>query len=301
MILNQKKLQFLGIYGIFRETIRLIFTARTIFFQIALAFILPLSLLIFTLSQTSKLWSTHSFPFNFTLFFFSAVFFFLSTSAAVFSAACTFVDREITFYQLIFVAPKVCKQLLITFLCLIVDFLAFNIFALFAITLIGIAISLLLNYESFELLTQLLILLLSIEVFYFALIWQISSVVSVFEADSYGFEAIARSKEVLKGKMMMASILLILIGFPFGVILFVLRYVVVVESALVKVGILGNVWIYSFMMFLLSGSVLYLVCKLFHRENIDVSALSDHLQAYLPIHSESYNVEDDDEVRNPLV
>ncbi|XP_038885956.1 uncharacterized protein LOC120076259 [Benincasa hispida] len=301
MILNQKKLQFLGVCGIFRETFRLIFTATTIFSQITLAFILPLSLLIFALSQTSNLWSIHSLPFNFTLFFFSAVFFFLSTSTAVFSAASTFTDREITFYHLILIAPKVCKQLLITFLCLIVDFLAFNFFALLAITLIDIAIFLLLNYGSVEFLTQLLILFLSVEAFYFALIWQISSVVSVLEADSYGFEAIARSKEVVKGKMAMASILLILIGFPFGGIVFVLRYVVVVESELVRVGILGIIWMYSFMMFLLSGTVLYFVCKLFHGESFDESALSDHLQGYLPIHSESFKVEDDDEDEKSLV
>lgn len=300
MFLNQKRLQFLGIYGIFIETFKLIFTARVIFSQITLAFILPLSLLIFTLSQSSNPWSSHSLSFYFTLFFFSTVFFFISTSAAVFSAACTFTDCQITFHHLILVAPKISMQLLVTFLCLIIDFLAFNFIALPAITLIAIVISLLLIYEPLELLTQLLVLFLCIEVFYFGLIWQISSVVSVFEADSYGFEAIARSKEVMKGKMMMASILLILICFPFGVIVFVLSYGVA-ESALVRVGILGNVWIYSFMMFLLSGTVLYLVCKLFNGQSIDESALSNHLQGYFQINFESLKVEDDNNIETSLV
>lgn len=304
MNLNHQKLQFLGIYGILRETIKLIFTVKTIFSQITLAFILPLSLLIFTQSEVPNLWSIDALPFNSALFFFSVVFFFLSTAAAVFAAACSFADRELPLHQLICVAPKVCKQHLVTFLCLIVDFFAFNLFALSSITLICIAIPLLLNYEPFELLTQLLILFLSVEVFYFALIWQISSVVAVFEADSYGFEAIARSKELLQGKMAMASILLILVCFPFGVILFAFRYVVVVESALVRVGIrgiLGIVWIWSFLMFLLIGTVLYLVCKSHESAGIDESALSAHLQGYLPVDSESLKVEDDDEIEKSLV
>ncbi|XP_011650208.1 uncharacterized protein LOC105434763 [Cucumis sativus] len=153
-----------------------------------------------------------------------------------------------------------------------------------------------------EFLTQFLILLLCIEMmFYFGLIWQISSVVSVFEADSYGFEAIARSKEVIKGKMMMGLILLILICFPVGVVVFVVHYGIVVESALVRVGIMGSVWIYSFMMFLLSGTVLYLVCRLFKGERIEESTLSDHLQGYFPIKSEYVKVEGDSDIETSLV
>lgn len=128
-----------------------------------------------------------------------------------------------------------------------------------------------------------------------------SSVVSVFEADSYGYEAIARSKLLVESKMAMASILLILIGFPLGMILFVFRHVVVVESALVRVGILGIVGICSFLMFLLIGTMLYLVCKSNRSGSFDESALSAHLQGYLPVEdSESFKVEDDHEIEKSL-
>ncbi|KAG6607697.1 hypothetical protein SDJN03_01039, partial [Cucurbita argyrosperma subsp. sororia] len=294
MNLKQEKLQLLGIYGVLKETFKLIFTAKTIFTQITLSFLLPLSFLIFTQTKIPNLWSIRSFPFNSALFFFSAVFFFLSTASTVFAAASTFADRELPFHQLLCVVPKICKQHLITFLCLTVDFFAFNFVALSAITLICIAILHLLYYEPFEFLTRLLILFLSVEMFYFALIWQMASVVSVFEADSYGFEAIARSKELLNGKMAMASILLILIGLPFGVILFVIRYVVVAESALVEVGIrgiLGIVWMWCFFMFLLIGTVLCLVCKSCHRERIDKLDLFVHLQQSLESKTEPLTLE----------
>ncbi|XP_022936738.1 uncharacterized protein LOC111443242 [Cucurbita moschata] len=193
MNLNHEKLQFFGIYEILKETITLIFTPTTIFAQIALAFILPLSLLIFTQS-------THSPPFNSLRSFFSAIFFFLSTSTAVYAAACIHADHDVSFRQVIAAAPKVCKRHFITFLCLLADLLAFNFFAVSAILLIFV-ISFLLNYERFEIFKAALILFLSAAAVYFALIWQIASVVSVFETEAYGFEAIARSKELIEGKM----------------------------------------------------------------------------------------------------
>ncbi|XP_023523608.1 uncharacterized protein LOC111787787 [Cucurbita pepo subsp. pepo] len=107
MNLKQEKLQLLGIYGVLKETFKLIFTAKTIFTQITLSFLLPLSFLIFTQTKIPNLWSIRSFPFNSALFFFSAVFFFLSTAATVFAAASTFADRELPFHQLLCVVPKI--------------------------------------------------------------------------------------------------------------------------------------------------------------------------------------------------
>lgn len=320
-----ESLNFLGIYGILHETFKLIHQWRKIFTQITLVFILPLSLLIFTnmeisnfslqkisqeetiLQHTKKstpqflklshlvsseiIYSSFS---NFTFLIISSVFSLLSISAVIYTVACIYAARDVSFAHVIAVLPKVWKRLLVTFLCYFATIFAFNFIAFavfFLIPVIAIIIYGPNNDHNFLLgigtILFFLIISYCIGIWYLTTIWQLSSVVSVLE-ESYGFKAMAKSKALLKGNMKMVIKLWMLLDLPLGVIQFVFLHYLVVRSAWVDRGILGICWVLLFLVFflvkLVLETVVYFVCKLYHCENVDKLALWNHLQGYRSAH-----------------
>ncbi|XP_057543339.1 uncharacterized protein LOC130821565 [Amaranthus tricolor] len=124
------------------------------------------------------------------------------------------------------------------------------------------------------------------------MIWQLANVVSVMEKH-YGFKALMRSKELIKGKMKTAFAILLVIN------LFALPIMKLIEHLNgfrlgQKIG-LGIVCLVLWALFSLFGlvvhTIFYLVCKSYHHENIDKSLLADHLEAvylgeYVPLKAE---------------
>ncbi|KGN47744.1 hypothetical protein Csa_003583 [Cucumis sativus] len=330
-----ENLKFVGIFGILHETFKLISQWRKIFTQITLLFILPLSLLIFANNEVSKFFlqkisqektilqqtqeSTPQFLklshlissqnlyyslFNFAFLIFSPIFSLLSTSATVYTVACIYAARDISFTLVMAVLPKLWKQLLITFLCYLASIFAFTFVAigvLCLIPLIAILIYGLNTGQDFILGNKIIffffIISYCIGIWYFTTIWQLSSVVSVLEK-SCGFKALEKSKNLLKGKMKMVIKLWVLLDFPLGVIQFALLHYFVTRSTWVGWSILGICWVLSFMVFVLVKLVLetvvYFVCKLHHGEMVDMMPLWNHLQGYvLPHHYDQLKVDDD--------
>ena len=117
-------------------------------------------------------------------------------------------------------------------------------------------------------------------------VWQLASVVSVLE-DLYGFKAMMKSKDLIKGKMWIAVVVFFKLNFSLLVIQVVFTSFVVNGEAFgwwvrVGFGILCFLLLFKLFLFgLVIQTVIYFVCKSYHHENIDKSSLSDHLEDYL--------------------
>uniref|UniRef100_A0A2N9HV56 Transmembrane protein n=1 Tax=Fagus sylvatica TaxID=28930 RepID=A0A2N9HV56_FAGSY len=311
---EQEELQSLGFFGIIKESFKIIFSKRKIFSQITLALILPLSfiflahiqvsqLLFFkildheqTLDHTQKDTPNYSnlsdrinsewiafWLFKAAYFTFLLILSLLSTSAVVYTIACIYTAKEITFKKVMSVVPKVWKRLMVTFLWSFFILLVYNIVAIGLITLLVVLIAS--NVIGIVIIVLLLILYLMGFV-YLSIVWQLASVVSVLE-DVYGIQAMIKSKTLIKGKMGVAIGFFILLFTCFVAIAFVFEDFVVFEMVpdlgiRIGVGILCFLFLVKVILFaLVVQTVVYFVCKSYHHQNIDKSALSDHLEVYL--------------------
>ncbi|XP_057489933.1 uncharacterized protein LOC130775941 [Actinidia eriantha] len=311
---EQEEMQFLGLFGIYAESYKIILSWRKLFSQITLALILPLSFIFLAHIEVSDLlvskilhnelqldhtpigtksytnlsnlisseWS-YLWLFKFVYFTFLLVFSLLSTAAVVYAIAASYAGRDVTFAVVMSVVPKVWKKLMLTFLFAFFAFFAYNLVA--ALTLIISILTFGFSHLGFVILGILLIVY-SIGFVYMTVIWQLASVVSVLE-DFYGFKAMMKSKDLIKGKMWIAVVVFFKLNLSLLVIQVVFTSFVVNGEAfgwLVRVGfgILCFLLLFKLFLFgLVIQTVIYFVCKSYHHENIDKSSLSDHLEVYL--------------------
>ncbi|KAG7943090.1 hypothetical protein I3843_15G022300 [Carya illinoinensis] len=219
MDMEQEDMQFLGFFG------------RTIFSQITLALVLPLSFIFLAQMEDSKAllssmiihidmilldetkavtpsyqWLSYVFmseEITFDLFkvayhIFSLIFSLLYTSGVVYTIACIYTGREVTLKKVMSIVPKVRKRLMLTFLCNFVAHFAYNVAALiFAV----INFPILIRMDNYF-----LPLLCVLFIFYL-----VANVVTVLE-DTSGFHALRRSRALLKGNMWVATFILLLRG-----------------------------------------------------------------------------------------
>lgn len=122
---------------------------------------------------------------------------------------------------------------------------------------------------------------------YISALWHLASVVSVLEP-VYGFAAMKKSYELLQGRTKMAFGLVFGYLAICGVINGLFSSIVVhggngnsVLTRIVVGGFLVGVLVIVNLVGLLVQSVFYYVCKSYHRQAIDKSALYDHLGGYL--------------------
>lgn len=120
-------------------------------------------------------------------------------------------------------------------------------------------------------------------------LWHLASVISVLEP-IYGWEAMKKSKALLKGKTRMAMLFVFGYLIACSVIGGVFRLVVVHEWRIggtrMLVGGLASVVLVAVLVVvnligLLVQTVFYYVCKSHHHQSIDKRALHDHLSGYL--------------------
>ncbi|GAB4848243.1 hypothetical protein Ancab_002910 [Ancistrocladus abbreviatus] len=312
---EQEELQFLGFFGICKESTKIIFTWSKIFTKIILSLILPLSFIFLahiglslllsfkiihnedTLDQTQQGTSTYNnisaiissewityWLIKMAYFTFLLIFSLLSTAAVVYTIASIYTAKDITFKKVLSVVPKVWKRLMITFLWSFVILFLYHILAV--IVFITTAI-LFYNVKVGMAIFVVLIIVYLVGLVYISVIWQLASVVSVLE-DFKGCQAMVKSKGLIKGKMgiSMAVFLVLYLCLVLIQILFE-RFVVLGRP---NVGVAGRIGIGILSLVLLSmvfliglvvQTVIYFVCKSYHHENIDKSSLADHLEVYL--------------------
>ncbi|KAL5555485.1 hypothetical protein UlMin_037721 [Ulmus minor] len=314
---EQQELQFLGFFGIFKETFKIVFSWRKIFSQITLALILPLSFIFLAhlhISQVilmniqsnfdkendynfqnnspsyTKIKNSIStqwvafWSFKVAYFVFLVIFSLLSTAAVVYTIACIYTAKQISFKKVMSVVPKVWKRLMVTFLWSFAIVFVYNLvaigFIILAILLIGVVPIL-----GFILSILFLIGYLSGFV-YIGIIWHLASVVSVLE-DVYGIKAMKKSRNLIKGKKGLAVAFFVLLAVCFGGIEFMYEDFVVLGSdgemgIRIGIGIVCFLLLLTVILFgLVIQTIIYFVCKSYHHENIDKPSLSEHLEAYL--------------------
>ncbi|XP_021300664.1 uncharacterized protein LOC110429102 [Herrania umbratica] len=310
---EQEELQFLGFFGILKESFKIIFSWRKIFSQITLALIFPLSFIFLAHIQISQLlfinilrdqdalnytrvgssrytklsdilsseW-TAFWLFKAAYFTFLLILSLLSTSAVVYTIACIYTAKEISFKKVMSVVPKVWKRLVVTFLWSFTIVMVYNVIA--AVLLLSSVAFLGLSNVGVVIFVVLFILYLSGFV-YITLVWHLASVVSVLE-DVYGIKAMIKSKALIKGKIGVAAAMFLLLVLCFlGIqLLFEGGVVFAPVSTEIKIviGILCFLLLFKVILFgLVAQTVIYFVCKSYHHENIDKSSLADHLEVYL--------------------
>ncbi|PIN14132.1 hypothetical protein CDL12_13251 [Handroanthus impetiginosus] len=327
---EQEEMQFLGLFGIYTEAYKLIFKFRKIFTQITLTLILPLSFIFLAHEEVSEIlywrirhtefrlhrtkagtpkydklsdlvsseWAAYIL-FKAIYFTFLLVFSLLSTSAVVYTIACIYTSREITFKKVMSVVPKVWKRLMVTFLCAFFAFCSYNLAFIGALYLWGTTMA---DSKIGTIVFLIIVILYVIGLVYMTIIWHLASVVSVLE-EKYGFKAMVKSKDLIKGKMVIAIIIFFKLNLTLGIINFVFKVFVVYGCLrmeivqVIGIGVLCFLVLFKLILFgLVVQSVIYFVCKSYHHENVDKSALSDRLEVYLgdyvPLKSKDVQMEE---------
>ncbi|KAF8377097.1 hypothetical protein HHK36_030470 [Tetracentron sinense] len=309
-----EELQFLGSFGIYKEACKIIFSWRKIFTQITIALIIPLTFIFLAHIEISEIlfsnilhnqmalhhtqidspkynkitdhisseWTTY-WLFKITYFIFLIVLSLLSTSAIVYTIACIYTAKEVTFRKVMSVVPKVWKRLMVTFL---VSFLIIFVYNIVAILTIISVILLILNSKYADGILLLLIIIYLIGLLYISIVWHLASIVSVLE-DVYGVQAMIKSKNLINGKMGVAIFIFLKLNIAFTIIQEAFERLVAHGESLgmgnrVGYGILFFLLLFILILFgLVVQTVIYFVCKSYHHENIDKSLLADHLEVYL--------------------
>ncbi|KAF7842967.1 putative transmembrane protein [Senna tora] len=303
MDLAPEELQFLTISDILRESISIPKRSPKTFYLITVALIFPLSFAILAHSlfthpileqlespyndpsQTSHEW-TLLLVYQFCYLIFLFAFSLLSTAAVVFTVASLYTAKPVSFSSTMSAIPKVLKRLFITFLWVSLLMIVYNFVFVLSLVLMIIAIDLQNSLLLFFALIVILLLFMVAHVYITAL-WHLASVVSVLEP-VYGFTAMRKSYELLKGRTKYASFLVFVYLICCGMIGGVFSSNVVhggddysLLTRIVVGGFLVGLLVIVNLVGLLVQSVFYYVCKSYHHQGIDKTALHDHLGGYL--------------------
>lgn len=303
MDLPAEELQFLTLTDILKESVSIPKYASKTFYNLTLTLIFPLSFAIlahslFTHPLFSQLQnpaatpSTTTHPLTLLLLFqfFYLIFLFafslLSTAAVVFTVASLYTSKPVSFSSTMSAIPRVFKRLFITFLYISLLMILYNLVFIFSLLLLIFAADT--NKPLLFLFSMIVIFVLFLVVHtYITALWHLASVVSVLEP-IYGFAAMKKSWELLKGRTRMAAVLVFGYLSICGVINVVFATVVVhggedygVFVRIVVGGFLVGLLVIVNLVGLLTQSVFYYVCKSYHHQGIDKSALHDHLGGYL--------------------
>ena len=176
------------------------------------------------------------------------------------------------------VVVKVWKRVVVTFLCVVLVFLAYHIIAGFGLFLIVWQFG---KADGTNLAMFLILYLIGL--LYLIVILQLAGVVSALE-ESCGFQAMAKSRLLLKGKMVSAVVVVSAIYSSFGIVLWLddlvrkMPYLLSLVNMMVHVSA-SLALLLLILVFLLWRLVLetmfYFVCKSYHQESIDILDLSD--------------------------
>lgn len=301
-------LHLTSLFGIFTRSFKSLSASKQLLTKLTLTLILPLALVfLFHLQISNRFFSRiensyviatsyHAhvstsdwlFFWLFKLAYFTllTLFSLLSTAAVVFTVACGYAARDVTFRRIVTaVVPNVWKKLFVTFVYIYFWLFVYNVLS-GGVLYVG---RLLFGYSVFGSVILFVISILYVLGFlYLTVVWQLASVVTVLE-DVKGLSALKKGRVLASGKkgvgMGIAFILyVILLGVIIVYELFVEFGGEFAQLAMVwrvVIGILCVVLVtIVFLLFIVTQTVLYLVCKSYHREAIDKLSLSTFLGAY---------------------
>ncbi|KAI3897414.1 hypothetical protein MKX03_025432 [Papaver bracteatum] len=259
----------MGFFGMYQEASKITFSRKKIFSQISLAILLPIATHLLSSIQSSYFIGYRNIYAIFNLFMIL-----MSISTVVYTVACIYTSRDITYMGVIRVFPKVWGRLIVTFLWSLL------IWALCA----GVAIGLFLwFFLSFWYLVFGICVLIPFVIgsIYMEIVWTVAMVISVLE-DDYGRKALGKSMKLIKGEVWGTNtdVLLVLHVASSGVILAFSLLVVYGDMLSLErkmyVAIACSLLLMVLIHFtLLIQTIFYFVCKSYHNE--DLSNVAKHL------------------------
>ncbi|XP_076919368.1 uncharacterized protein LOC143580147 [Bidens hawaiensis] len=310
---EQEEMQFIGLFDIIKESYKIIISCRKIFSQITLTLILPLAFIFQAYQEISNymleeidhtdtekffehpgtkrytnLSNTLSYEWIkfwlFTIAYFTILFILslLSTAAIVYTIASVYTGRELTFKKVMSIVPKVWLRLMITFTYMLSAFMVYLILYL-CVLIISLKV---LHGSAFVGFLNVFLVIYVMGFVYMTGIWQLASVVSVLESAD-GITAMTKSMGLIKGNRWVAISISFVLNMSFVYIQLSFQSLVVEEGLLEAwkrfgFGVLCFLLLLTLFLFgLVIQTILYLVCKSYHHENIDKGDLSNHLESYL--------------------
>ncbi|KAI3686101.1 hypothetical protein L1987_79771 [Smallanthus sonchifolius] len=302
---TEEDMKLVGFFGIFKHSFKTIFSWNKIFVQITLTLILPLTVVYLAHTEISDLFfwrmEDNSSPsdsnnqnttvtdwlyywlFNILYFTLITVFSLLSTATVVFTVASVYSDRDVVFRQVMKIVPQVWKKLLLTFVFIYITLFIYNVMN-DVVTFISRSVF---GYSIYG--TVIILILYVLGLLYLTVVWQLASVVTVLE-NIRGFNAMKKGKMLVNGKKIVGmGIAFVLYGILLGLITVYQLFVEFGDeiSGLatiwrVLIGILCVILLTMlFLLFIVMQTVLYLVCKSYHREAVDKLGLLTFLSAYM--------------------
>ncbi|KAK4379547.1 hypothetical protein RND71_001409 [Anisodus tanguticus] len=304
MDLQPEQLQNLSLPSIIKESITIPKRSPQTFYRITLSLILPLSFAIlahsfFTHPILNQLHenpsASHASQWTKLLFYqfcylvFLLAFSLLSTAAVVFTVASLYTSKQVSFSSIITAIPSILKRLFITFIWVFLSMLVYNaVLSFFIVLMLIVFESKNKNSVALFLVSVFVLSLFFLVVHvYLSALWHLASVITVLEP-MQGIGSIKKSYGLLKGKIRVASVLVLGYLVIFGVVSSAFGSIVVdggskysVFARVVIGGVLIGVLVVVILVGLLVQSLFYYVCKSYHNERIDKSALYSHLGGYL--------------------
>ncbi|TVU34803.1 hypothetical protein EJB05_16655, partial [Eragrostis curvula] len=221
----------------------------------------------------------------------------LSTAAAVFTVASLYAAKPASIASSLAALPPILPRLLRTFIWVSLLMLAYHLVFALAVLLLIIVFIPNATEASPPSLSFILFLIVVVFVFlgihvYISALWHLASVVSVLEP-LCGLAAMAKSKQLLQGRTGMASTLVVSYFAVCGITSLLFRAAVVKgrgEEGSFGLGLPGRLLVGAVLVCvlvcvnllgLLVQSVFYYACKAFHNQQIDRTALYEHLGGYL--------------------
>lgn len=321
----QEEMQEVGFFGIYKESVKTILLWKKIFTQITLTFILPMSFIFLAHIVVAEIidWKiegdedrlyrrdgdSHLYHklssewigywiFRLIYMSFLLLFSLLSTAAVVYTIAAAYSGDEVTFKKVLKIVPKVWKRLSLTFLWTYLGFFIYNVvtgvvFFIWATTTTDSTFAVVVFY--------ILLSMYLIGFIYITVIWQLASVVTVLES-SYGLKAMMKGNALIKGKRWLSwftffGLYCIFVGILILFYLFVWYGFVGILVGLVCVFLLMNLFLLGYVV----QTMLYLVCKSYHREPIDKMGLSTQLGGYLGEFEPAFKANKDIQLGQPQV
>ncbi|KAL0928701.1 hypothetical protein M5K25_000616 [Dendrobium thyrsiflorum] len=296
-----EELQFLGIICIYREASKLIVSWRRLFTQISVSLIVPLSLILVNIDISYVFFDCNEYALKHTASGFPSqtrLLYRLSSEWSAFLSKFIYHHALLVFSLLstAAVVPKAWRRLALTFLFGFLFLASYNFIAIIVLVL-----TILIAGENVIGIVMILFLSLAylVGLVWISVVWHLASVVSVLEED-YGLAALRRSKDLVKGKMRIATTMFLKLKLTFIAIELLFRRVVMVGEVSISVRVVFATAMLGFMsavvlFTLVAQTVLYFVCKSYHHDSIDKSALADHLEVclgeYLPLKEKDVQME----------
>ncbi|KAI3931060.1 hypothetical protein MKW92_034994 [Papaver armeniacum] len=274
----------MGFFAIYKEAYKLTSSNKKIFSQITLTILLPsaffflseIRILTYLEIKTPRGIAIGLIIAQILYLILMLTFSLLSTSSIVYTVACFYTSRDITYRKVtrVYCENKLWGKLIVTFLW------CFLFLAIYTSVTFGLLLLWFFVYND-GIRTLIFILCLCIPVLagltYMMVVWNIATVITVLEKDHYGRKALAKSMRLIKGKIWASCAVFMLLGITFVGIVFTYCYLVLFGNRISMVGsifvgigchLLMAIWIH---ILLVVHAVVYFVCKSVHNEDISTT------------------------------